>query len=371
LSRSVRRTYYSFRTTPNAKLLTMGGHSEDEIDPNALFNVAIATIFAREFLEGAIIIGNYRTVINKNDSWDDEKKAGALKEVTRSATFATVVAILVVLALAIPLAVLSKDLNGDTIEIIEGVSKIVASVCILQLSVKIPVWLGLYWKVSVLPWKEKVPKQNEDMISNTEIRFNVAWNIWREVAECGVFLIPFFLGTGAKAIPVSALIGVAISAVLGAGIYIANHKMNNKFWLSLFMSGLTLMLAVGLFTGGLHEFEEVYGETTLVWSISNDFWSHSSFPMVIVKPFGYSSSRTVLQMCAFWSFLALGLGYHYLKWTATKTAKANYVEEPEVVKDVEAADKTADETQDVEKSDEVSEENAQSPAPAESTEETA
>jgi high-affinity iron transporter len=46
---------------------------------NALFNGAIATIFAREFLEGAIIIGNYRTVITKNEDWDEETRKKRLK----------------------------------------------------------------------------------------------------------------------------------------------------------------------------------------------------------------------------------------------------------------------------------------------------
>jgi high-affinity iron transporter len=331
----------------------MGGGSDDA---DSLFNVAIATIFAREFLEAAIIIGNYRTVINKNTEWDEETKKAALKTVTWSASLASFVAILVVLAVAIPLGVLSKDLNDKTIEIIEGVSKVVASVCILQLSVKIPVWLGIYWKVSVLPWKSnKDAKKGAEMITFSEIRFNVAWNIWREVAECGVFLIPFFLGTGAGAIPLSALVGIVISLFLGMLIYIANHRLESKSWLAFFMSGLTLFLAIGLFVGGLHEFEEVWGETKKVWTISNENMSHKQFPMVLFKPFGYSSSRTVLQITSFWCFLALGLGVHYLKWSATQVAKANYVEEePEVAKDVEAGEEP---TQDLgEKSDEASSE---------------
>jgi hypothetical protein len=79
--------------------------------------------------------------------------------------------------------------------------------------------------------------------------------------------------------------------------------------------------------------------------------------MVILKPFGYSSSRTVLQMTTFWCFLALGLGFHYLKYSATKIAKTKYYAEnpegePDVVKDIEAADPTLD----VAKSDEASSE---------------
>ena len=337
--------------------------SEDEGGSNNLFNVAIATIFAREFLEGAIIIGNYRTAIIKNEDWDEETKKAALKNVTYSASIASAVAIAVVLALAIPLAVLSKDLNETSIMIIEGVSKAVASFCILQLSLKLPGWLGIYWKVSIFPWKNKELKTPEaEMLSLGEIRFNVAWNIWREVAECGVFLIPFFLGTGAKAIPISALVGIVISLFIGIGMYIANHRMKSKFWLAFVMSGLTLFLAVGLFVGGLHEFEEVWGETKEVWAIQNPRMSHKEFPMVIFKPFGYSSSRTVLQITSFWCFLALGLACHYLKWDATKKMKARYYaeypkEDPaikgsEAVKDVEAPENDQKQLQSEEASEE-------------------
>jgi high-affinity iron transporter len=254
---------------------------------DSLFNVAIATIFAREFLEGAIIIGNYRTCIIKNDAFDEDQKKQRLRAVTYATIFATILAIVVVLAVAIPLGILSQDLDERTVEIIEGVSKIVAAVCILQLSLKIPVWLGIYRKVSIIPFKKNIVKwcngslnedemktdKTDEQLTLSEIRFNVAWNLWREVAECGIFLIPFFLGTGAKAIPLSAVVGIAIALIIGIGLYVANQRMNNKASLAVTMSGVTLFLSVGLFVGGCHEFEEVLGETRDVWEAENEFWS--------------------------------------------------------------------------------------------------
>ena len=67
-----------------------------------------------------------------------------MKLITKSALIAAAIAVLVVLAVAIPLAVLSQDLDARAAEIIEGVSKVVAEICILQLSLKIPKWLGIY-----------------------------------------------------------------------------------------------------------------------------------------------------------------------------------------------------------------------------------
>ena len=162
-------------------------------------------------------------------------------------------------------------------------------------------------------------------------------------------MIPFFLGTGAEAIPLSAFVGIVVALFLGAGIYIANKKLQNKLYLAIFMSGLTLFLAVGLFVGGCHEFEEVWGETRTVWEIENDGWSHKKFPMVIFKPFGYSSKRTVLQITTFWLFLAAGLFYHYLKWNATRTAKNLATKNINDTDNADASGKVLEDGSDVEK----------------------
>jgi len=292
---------------------------------NAVFSLAVATIFAREFLEGSLIVGNYRQAILRNEDDDDTLKKEKLRAVTISAVAASLVAVVMVCIVAIPLSLASGEFSEEATAIIEGVSKVIGAIAIMQLSLKIPVWLGFYAKVSILPWKKPVLSHNEkDVgISVREIRFNVAWNIWREVAECGVFLIPFFLGKNASAIPVSALIGIVISLVLGGLIYYANTKMTNKLSVVILMSGLMFFLSVGLMTGGLHEFEEVAGETAKVYVIKEPFFSSKKLPFAMLKPFGYSSSRTVLQICTFWLYLAFGLTLHGLKWHKTKVARAN------------------------------------------------
>jgi high-affinity iron transporter len=118
------------------------------------------------------------------------------------------------------------------------------------------------------------------------------------------------------------VIGILVGGLAGAGIYYGSRNMQDKFWLAFFLSALTGMLAVGLFVGGCHEFEEVWGETRKVWKIETEFWSHKKLPMAIFKPFGYSASRTVLQICCFWLSLATLLGLHYWKWTQSKKIRA-------------------------------------------------
>lgn len=280
-----------------------------------LFDAAVMTIFAREVLEGTIIVGQYRTVVQRSPDWaDPEKQKQGLRAINMAAGLAALVAIVIVIAFAVPLGLLSREFDEHVVEIIEGVSKVVAAFCILQLSLKIPKFLGLY--------ASKKGEEVEVGLTLKSIRFNVAWNIWREVAEIGVFLVPFFLaGEQAKAIPLSGLAGIAVGAALGLIIYIANKKLKNKTWLSIFMAGLLLLLATGLFTGGMHEFEEVAGETTILYNYreaGNGFFNEKKMPMALLKPFGYSAERSVLQVASFWCFLCFGCLLHFWKWLSTK-----------------------------------------------------
>lgn len=299
-----------------------------------LFSAPIATIFAREFLEAAIIIGQYCTVARRNADFSKERTRQALADIWIAAGSACLVAMFVILCVAIPLAVAGNDLDKTAAEVIEGVSKIVAAVCILGLSLKIPKWLHLYG----------TSKEKELGLTRRDMIFNVAWNIWREMAEVGIFLIPFFLSKeDVDKIPLSALGGVAIGIFLGGLLYVANSLQANKVALALVMSGVTGWLSIGLFTGGMHEFEEVLGETPDVFwfpgcksskADSCQFWSHKKFPMALFKPFGYSHSPTKLQMACFWIWTAVLVISHAVKFHIARVSElkaASAKPEPESV----------------------------------------
>lgn len=128
------------------------------------FDIGIATIFAREVLEGSIIISQYRTVLLRSDEWEGERQRLALRAITLSAIGAGLVAFALCLVVGIILAILGNDLDDKVSDIIEGVSKIVASICILQLSLKFPKWLGVYPSTS---------RDKELGLTLGEIRFNV------------------------------------------------------------------------------------------------------------------------------------------------------------------------------------------------------
>ncbi len=213
---------------------------------------------------------------------------------------------------AIVLHLVSEDLDENIIKVIEGVSKVVAAIFILQFSYKLPKWLGVY----AAPKKDYHSKI--DGLSIRSIKFNIAWNLWREVAECGAFLIPFFLGGASRSIPVSGIVGTVVGAASGVGIFWASNHMSNTGRLAFFLAAVTGLLSVGLFTGGCHMFELVWGETPLVWELNGKFWDNKKLPMTLFKPFGYSHTRTVLQICCFWGWMILLVSIHYYKWKQSR-----------------------------------------------------
>jgi len=283
------------------------------------FLVEICVIFAREILEACVIIGNYRKVVkaqkdNAEDPWEDDKVNKFLKIIWLAAAIAATVAAVMILALGIGLNAAGNELDDKVADIIEGISKLVAAVCIAQLSLKIPTWLGIY------PKKNKIMLDEE--ITARELWFNVAWNIWREIAEIGAFLIPFFLNdAGAEAIPLSGFVGLLIGLLCGALIYVSTMLLKDKRRLCIFLVIITGWLSMGLFTGGCHEIEEVVGETPKAWKIKGDFWDKKKLPMALFKPFGYTSSPTILWLVCLpvWAIILVAL--HVFKYQ--KVSKNN------------------------------------------------
>ena len=130
-------------------------------------------------------------------------------------------------------------------------------------------------------------------------------------------------GEGIIAIPLSAVVGTLVGGFICVFVYIANKRFKSTVGLTIFTVSLFLLLSAGLFSGGCHKFEMVYGFTPVVWTLSGDFWSVNRLPMTIFKPFGYSDQRTVVQMVTFWTWLLLSLALHFIKYKRCRKPAGN------------------------------------------------
>lgn len=267
-------------------------------------NIPMTAIVAREFVEAFVIISNYMTMITKSGSATQDQ-AHAKKVVMISAAGAALAGTLLMTGVGVGLDQAGKSLNDDAIAISEGVSKTIAAFFIAHLSLKIPKQLGLYNTpkgVDLELAQSVIPAVVA--LNDKQIGFDVFWNIFRETSEIGAFLIPFFLSGKLKALPGSAGIGLASALTFGAALYVANLKMQPKY-LAIFTASLTGLLATGLFSGGMHEFEEAWGETDKVYDLREsigDGVSHKKLPGAIARPFGYSAAPSVLEMSSWLVF---------------------------------------------------------------------
>ena len=90
-----------------------------------LFNFPITTIFAREVLEAALVIGQFRTVVLRSPEWEDpDKRREGLRAITNAAVIASLVALVIVIAVSVPLVMKGNDLDPKIVQIIEGVRMI-------------------------------------------------------------------------------------------------------------------------------------------------------------------------------------------------------------------------------------------------------
>lgn len=96
----------------------------------------------------------------------------ALSEIRVASLWAIALALVVIACVAVPLAVLSHTLDPTTAYIIEGVSKIVAGVSLLQLSLKVPKMLEIYASCKNNDGSSDI---SDNGLTLKNIRFNVAW----------------------------------------------------------------------------------------------------------------------------------------------------------------------------------------------------
>ena len=275
-------------------------------------NLPIAMIFAREVLEAAVIYSSYRTAVNKSDFVPDIDKKGYIKAINLSAAGGIALGATIATAIGLGTYYGGKDFDSieNGVEIAEGVSKLVAAFFVAHFSVEIPKWLGLGRSHHDQDDANRI--QNESgLMSRKMVSANVFWNLLREFGEIGIFLVPAILAGDAVSIPSSGAIGVGIASALGAGYYFGSKWLNKKY-LAIGASTLTGLLATGLFSGALHAFEEVGGETPELYDLGETM-SDKRLPFALLAPFGYSSEPTALQTAAWWSFAAGLTTIHVVK----------------------------------------------------------
>lgn len=264
---------------------------------------AIACIVAREFLEATMFITSHFGAVSKNNKLDHEMKMEYYKSLVTAIAAALFGGLAVSLGVGFGLKEAFESDQGLEAEVGmetgEAVSKFIGAVFVTKMMFKMPKWFGItnFERIENEEYQSPntLKKQDIDSLLDDKkgMAFNLFWNLFREMSETGCFVaIEGFLSTKAfHTLGWSVCVGLAASVctflLIGMSVNVGNH-----FTVGTACSIIVQMLAVGLYTGSAHAFEEVSEmrgatETPFVWG--NDELSANT--QAVVKVFGFFGLR--------------------------------------------------------------------------------
>ena len=139
-------------------------------------------------------------------------------------------------------------------------------------------------------------------------------SVLREGIETVLFIVGSAQKTSALATVSGSVLGFGGSAVLGYVLYRGTHRIPLKSFFTA-MSVLLIIMAAGLLSGGIHEFQELHMIPVgieQIWSTKGLLDQEAMIGSLIKSIFGYADSPNLVQVIAYWIYL-MGAFYAYFK----------------------------------------------------------
>lgn len=288
-------------------------------------DAGVACIIARELLEGTMFTYSHYGTIIKNKNLDDATKKVYYNTMAVGVVCGIVGGFLISIGFGFGLSGIKDAEEAEIgIEMGEGMSKLIGAFFVMKMMLKIPKWFGISNFKPMAKEAELITEDSKDGAAVLEpprvLAMSLFWNVLREFAEAGCFtaLDAFFSEK------VMATLGESVGVGIGAAVFFAmvllygGFFMNVKYF-AIVASVIIQMLAVGLFTGAAHAFEEVHEmrgageETPDVWRADDDRLKQA---ISVFAFFGLKGSFTALQFvawigsAAFLTFLQMWHNYY-------------------------------------------------------------
>jgi high-affinity iron transporter len=133
--------------------------------------------------------------------------------------------------------------------------------------------------------------------------------VGRESVETVIFLLAIAFKTPALSLVLGAVLGLAVSIGLSVAMYRLGVRINMKRFFTVLGTGL-MIVAAGLLADAIQNLQELSvlpGGSQTLWNTSRFLSEDSNLGDVLHGLFGYASSPSLLQVCAWAAFLAIGL----------------------------------------------------------------
>ncbi len=187
------------------------------------------------------------------------------------------------------------NFTGTAEQIFEGITMLFSSVLIFYLIV----WMANKKNQASLALKTQI--QN---ISSSNEKFGIMFLVFMSILREGIETILFLNASISSQNGFSliyASFGIIAGIAVGYGAYLGFRGLNLKYLFNI-SSALLALFAVGLFTRGIHEFQEaqilpVYIEH--IWDISYILDENSFAGGVIKSMFGYNANPSLMEVLVY------------------------------------------------------------------------
>ena len=268
-----------------------------------LFNVFIITL--REGVEIAVVLAVILSYL---------KQLGQMRE-TGKVWLGTGAAALISLLVAMGIFFILGTTSIEGFQaVLEGTLKIVAVIMLT--------WMTIWMKRQGGNIGGELKRQIQVALSHGST-WALASLAFVSVLREGIETVLFIVGSAQKTSILStiggSILGFGVAAILGYTLYRGTHRLPLKSFFTT-MSVLLIVMAAGLLSGGVHEFQELHMiplGIEQVWSTRGLLDQNSTIGSLLKAIFGYADSPNLVQVLVYWTYL-VGAFYAYFKPEKTK-----------------------------------------------------
>eukprot|EP00271_Cylindrocystis_brebissonii_P017311 TRINITY_DN4450_c0_g2_i1.p1 TRINITY_DN4450_c0_g2~~TRINITY_DN4450_c0_g2_i1.p1 ORF type:complete len:329 (-),score=34.99 TRINITY_DN4450_c0_g2_i1:294-1280(-) len=288
-----------------------------------LFSVPAFFILFREALEASIIVAVMMSILDK--IVEDKE---VLKKMRRQAwlgVFCGIAVAAVAGAIFISLYyTVAKDAWQTSEPIFEGVLLLIAVSLITMMAfamIRVDTWRVKWEKKLTKVTMESLALKNDPLHAGSRrtkfaIFFIPFLTLLREGCEAVIFMGGVGLTSSGTAIPIPIVVGAACGCLVGYILYVGGNHIAFRYFLTC-ATAFFFVIAAGLFTRAVHEFEEYTKNEDFVWQLKCCDQNENEFWKIMQSIFGWRNEATVGTLTAYiayWVFVIVMLVILHFKW---------------------------------------------------------
>ncbi|KAL2645264.1 hypothetical protein R1flu_012851 [Riccia fluitans] len=286
-----------------------------------VFSVPAFFILFRETLEASIILSVMLYLLDKVVP-DVAMRRNLQKQVWLGVVFGVVLSLCGAAIFLSLYYTVAKEAWDNSEPLWEGILSLIAVVLITLMAfsmIRVDTWRS--------KWEKKLTKATVDSVEkygtlqSTRSKYALFLIPFTVVLREGVEAVIFLGGVGLEgsgtAYPLAAITGAICGIAVGVVLYKGGNHVAFRWFLGA-STVLLLLIAAGLFTGAVHEFEEYTENENIIWELHCCHHKDDGIWKLLNAVVGWRDEATVGTLTAYfayWAFVLVSLLALRLKWS--------------------------------------------------------